>query len=313
MSSSSRRSRSRRRLRPRQRLGGGSPAAGRVDMSGVALTTGANEAASSAPAAAPVVELREIVKTYAIGDIEVHALRGVCMRLDMKNSSAIQWGVRLGKSTLMNIIGCMTYPPGVNTWLDGVDVRQLDDVPTRDVRSRRDRIRVPELQPDRRAHRVRERRAAARVRPLLCAQSARRAAAARSTRWGCADRAHHVPSQLSGGQQQRVAIARAIVTHEPRAGAGRRAHRQPRQRLLGRGDRRTDSSTAAGRTVVMITHEDDVAAHASAGAGSQRRPDPLRRRTGLTGHTVRSRGNLRVALEDRRQHAAVDADDARSS
>ena len=90
-----------------------------------------------APGPVPVIELREIVKTYAIGEIEVQALRGVSLTVERGDFVAIMGASGSGKSTLMNIIGCLDVPTRGWYWLDGVDVRKLDESALSQVRSRK--------------------------------------------------------------------------------------------------------------------------------------------------------------------------------
>ena len=159
-----------------------------------------------------MIELREIVKTYAIGEIEVHALRGVSLTVDRGDFVAIMGASGSGKSTMMNIIGCLDVPNRGWYWLDGVDVRTLDETSLSRVRSRKigfvfqsynliartSALANVELPLSYMGVKSRERR----ERALRALESV-----------GLADRAQHVPSELSGGQQQRVAVARALVTN----------------------------------------------------------------------------------------------------
>ena len=165
-----------------------------------------------APGPVPVIELREIVKTYAIGEIEVQALRGVSLTVDRGDFVAIMGASGSGKSTMMNIIGCLDVPNRGWYWLDGVDVRKLDETSLSQVRSRKigfvfqsynliartSALANVELPLSYMGVKSRERR----ERALPALESV-----------GLADRAQHVPSELSGGQQQRVAVARALVTN----------------------------------------------------------------------------------------------------
>ena len=229
-------------------------------MSEVALTPRAEGVPSSAPAAVPVIELREIVKTYAIGEIEVRALRGVSVTVERGDFVAIMGASGSGKSTLMNVIGCLDVPDRGWYWLDGVDVRQLDEGALSRVRSRKIGFVFQSF------NLIARTSAFANVElPLsymgVGTRERRERAAAALESVGLSDRAQHVPSELSGGQQQRAAIARALVTN-------------PALILADEPTGNLDSVSAtevmdifasvhrAGRTVVMITHEEDVAARA---------------------------------------------------
>jgi putative ABC transport system ATP-binding protein len=208
----------------------------------------------------PVIKLREVAKTYAIGDIEVHALRGVSLTVERGDFVAIMGASGSGKSTLMNIIGCLDVPSRGWYWLDGVDVRTLDEGDLSRVRSRKigfvfqsfnliartSALANVELPLSYMGVSSRERRA----RALDALESV-----------GLSDRAEHVPSELSGGQQQRAAIARALVTNpaliladEPTGNLDSVAAADVMEIF--------DSVHRAGRTVVMITHEEEVAARA---------------------------------------------------
>ena len=162
--------------------------------------------------ARPVILLRRIVKSYAMGDFEVQALNGVSLRVDRGDFVAIMGASGSGKSTLMNILGCLDVPTSGWFYLDG----------DRRARARRgsalahpqpqDRLRLPVLQPDSAHECARQRRTAAAVRGCE-GQGApcSRARGARGSRcWPIAPQ--HMPNEMSGGQQQRVALARAIVT-----------------------------------------------------------------------------------------------------
>ena len=208
----------------------------------------------------PVIELRRIVKTYAAGEAEVHALRGVSLTVERGDLVAIMGASGSGKTTLMSIIGCLDVPTRGRYWLDGVDVRTLDEAALAVVRNRKIGFVFQAF------NLIPRTSALANVELPLAYAGVRRAerrerALAALAAVGLAERAHHVPSEMSGGQQQRVAIARAIVTNPPLVLAD-----EPTGNL--------DSASSAevmqiftrlnsmGRTVVLITHEHDVAAYA---------------------------------------------------
>jgi putative ABC transport system ATP-binding protein len=209
---------------------------------------------------APVIDVRDVRKTYQLGDIAVHALRGVSLRVDRGEYIAIMGASGSGKSTLMNILGCLDLPTSGAYVLDGLDVRDVDEDTLSDVRNRfigfvfQSYNLIPRT------------RALANVElPLSYANVPRavrreRALAALNA-VGLGQRINHVPSELSGGQQQRVAIARALVTNpaliladEPTGNLDTASGEE----VLGLFEQLSEE----GRTIVLITHEDDVAAHA---------------------------------------------------
>ncbi|HEY5195995.1 MAG TPA: ABC transporter ATP-binding protein [Solirubrobacteraceae bacterium] len=211
--------------------------------------------------ARPVIELREATKTYELGEIQVRALRGVTLRIERGEMVAIMGSSGSGKSTLMNIIGCLDSPTTGSYLLDGVDVRRFTEDELADVRNRKLGFVFQSF------NLVARTRAHAQVElPLAYAGVARavrreRAAAALAM-VGLSDRADHLPSELSGGQQQRVAVARAVVTNPALILAD-----EPTGNLDSVSTDEVlsifERLNAEGRTVVLITHEPDVAARAS--------------------------------------------------
>jgi putative ABC transport system ATP-binding protein len=209
---------------------------------------------------APVIEVRDVSKTYQIGDIAVHALRGVSMRVERGEYVAIMGHSGSGKSTLMNILGCLDAPTSGAYLLNGLDVREVEEDILSDVRNRFIGFVFQSF------NLIPRTRALANVElPLSYAGVSRtvrreRAIAALDA-VGLGDRVNHLPSELSGGQQQRVAVARALVTNpaliladEPTGNLDTTSSEE----VLGIFERLSEE----GRTIVLITHEDEVAEHA---------------------------------------------------
>jgi putative ABC transport system ATP-binding protein len=231
----------------------------------------AADPAPSIPAAPPpsvkrrrrsstVIDVRDVRKTYQMGDIAVHALQGVSLRIERGEYVAIMGSSGSGKSTLMNILGCLDIPTSGTYLLNGLDVRDADEDTLSDLRNRYIGFVFQSF------NLIPRTRALANVElPLAYAgvsrAERRRAAMAALDEVGLADRVGHVPSELSGGQQQRVAIARALVTNpaliladEPTGNLDTTSGDE----VLGIFERLSDE----GRTVILITHEDEVATHA---------------------------------------------------
>jgi putative ABC transport system ATP-binding protein len=210
---------------------------------------------------APVIDLRQVTKTYGNGKIEVTALDGVDLTVARGDFVAIMGPSGSGKSTLMNIIGCLDVPTRGRFSLDGVDVRTLDEAALAQARLRKIGFVFQSFNLIPRTSAL-----ANTELPLTYAgvkpKERRERAMAALEAVGLADRADHLPSELSGGQQQRAAVARALVS-------------DPAMLLADEPTGNLDSASTAdvmnlfarlngeGRTVVIITHEDEVAAYAS--------------------------------------------------
>jgi putative ABC transport system ATP-binding protein len=207
----------------------------------------------------PVIELDRVERVYDISDeVTVRALDRVSLRIDRGELVAIMGSSGSGKSTLMNIVGCLDLPTAGRYLLDGVDVRDIAEDDLADLRSRKIGFVFQSF------NLVARTTALANVElPLAYAGLGRRdrrtRAVAALAAVGMADRLNHQPSELSGGQQQRVAVARAIVTNpalvladEPTGNLDSRATEEVLDIF--------ERLNAEGRTVVVITHEPDVAA-----------------------------------------------------
>jgi len=220
------------------------------------------------------IEMRGIERTYVMGDNLVHALRGVDLTIEPGSSIAIMGTSGSGKSTLMNIMGCLDQPTRGNYMLNGKDVARLSRSQLADVRGRMigfvfqsfnllsrtsalENVEMP-LMYQGIAGRERHRRALRALEQV-----------------GLADRADHHSNQLSGGQQQRVAIARALVgdaeiimADEPTGNLDTRTSYEVMAILQG--------LVSQGKTIILVTHESDIAAYASTRGAAARRPDHRR-------------------------------------
>jgi putative ABC transport system ATP-binding protein len=205
-----------------------------------------------------MIQLDKVSKVYRGGSTEVRALDGVELAVGAGELVAIMGPSGSGKSTMMNILGCLDVPTSGRYLLDGVDVSGLGDDELADIRGRKIGFVFQSY------NLLARTTALANVElPLLYAKDRGRAVRARAAleEVGLSDRAGHVPSELSGGQQQRVAIARALVTEpailladEPTGNLDSTASTEIAQLLV--------RLSEAGRTVVLITHEEEIASFA---------------------------------------------------
>jgi putative ABC transport system ATP-binding protein len=209
----------------------------------------------------PVLEVRDVVKTYGAGETAVHALRGVSLTVQRGEYVAIMGSSGSGKSTLMNILGCLDVPTSGQYLLDGVDASRLNDRQLALVRNRRIGFVFQAFNLIPRTSALANVELPLAYAGVKSAQRRRRARAALAL-VGLADRAGHEPNQLSGGQQQRVAVARALVTapalvlaDEPTGNLDSQSTTDVLTVL--------DRLNRSGRTIVVITHEPDVAEHAN--------------------------------------------------
>jgi len=209
----------------------------------------------------PLIVTREFCKDYVLDGYVVHALRSVSLSIDAGEFVAIMGPSGSGKSTFMNLLGCLDTPSGGDYFLAGEEVSRLSGDALAAIRNRRIGFVFQNFNLLPRTSALENVEL-----PLLyggCAAPERRSRAVeRLKAVGLAERVHHLPSQLSGGQQQRVAIARALINHPVLILAD-----EPTGAL----DTRTSAEVMAllqqlnrdGMTVVLVTHERDIAAFAS--------------------------------------------------
>ena len=208
----------------------------------------------------PVIEVTDLTKVYGSGPTAVQALRGVDLTVWPGEYLAIMGASGSGKSTLLNVLGCLDVPTSGSYRLDGIDVADFDERQLALLRNRKIGFVFQSF------NLIPRTTALANVElPLVYSGLRRRQRRERALAAlelvGLADRANHLPNELSGGQQQRVAVARALVTgpalvlaDEPTGNLDSTSSAE----VLGVFDR----LNASGRTIVMITHEHDVAEHA---------------------------------------------------
>jgi putative ABC transport system ATP-binding protein len=205
-----------------------------------------------------LIELAGIRKTYSLGEISVEALRGISLSIEAGEFVAVMGPSGSGKSTLMNILGCLDTPTEGTYTLDGSDVSRLGKDELATIRNRHigfvfqgfnllprtsalENVELPML-----------------YKGLPKAERRRRAAEALE-RVGLAGREHHQPHQLSGGQQQRVAIARALVNESPLILADEPTGNLDTKTSVEVMEFLTELNRVAGITIVLVTHEPDIA------------------------------------------------------
>ena len=210
---------------------------------------------------AHLIEIRDLRKTYDVGDEPVHALDGVSMSIDSGEFVAIMGASGSGKSTMLNILGCLDTPTSGSYLLDGIEVARRSRRELAIIRNRKlgfvfqnfnllprtsaiEQVELPNLYMGRLSRHDRRRRAVELLR-----------------RVGLGGRIGHTPAQLSGGQQQRVAIARALMNEPPVLFADEPTGNLDTKSSIEIMQLFTELSQE-GITIIMVTHEDDIAAYA---------------------------------------------------
>jgi len=210
---------------------------------------------------AHLIEIRDLRKTYDVGDEPVHALDGVSTTIDSGEFVAIMGASGSGKSTMLNILGCLDTPTSGSYLLDGIEVARRSRRELAHIRNRKlgfvfqnfnllprtsalEQVELPDLYMGRLTRPKRRRRAIELLR-----------------RVGLGGRIGHTPAQLSGGQQQRVAIARALMNEPPVLFADEPTGNLDTKSSVEIMNLFTELSQE-GITIIMVTHEDDIAAYA---------------------------------------------------
>jgi ABC-type lipoprotein export system ATPase subunit len=211
----------------------------------------------------PIIELKNITKTYRLGEIDVPVLKGISLSVDAGELVALMGASGSGKTTLMNILGCLDRPTSGEYWLDGEEISRFSADQRAMVRNRKigfvfqsfnllprtsalDNVMMP----------------LSYTASQMSDREARHRAIEQLERVGLGDRLHHEPSQLSGGQQQRVAIARALVNRPPLIFAD-----EPTGNLDSRTSREVlemfqTLNAQQGITIILVTHDANVAGYA---------------------------------------------------
>jgi putative ABC transport system ATP-binding protein len=207
-----------------------------------------------------LIECDDIWKVYRLGDVDVQALRGLSLRIGKGEFVAVMGSSGSGKSTLMNILGCLDRPTKGQYRLDGRNVGELRTDQLAEIRNREIGFVFQSFNLIPRTSALENAQLPLLYRGLSLTEQ--RAQAARALqRVGLAGREHHYSTQLSGGQQQRVAIARALITSpsllladEPTGNLDTQSSREIMTML--------EALNGEGITIILVTHEADIAAYA---------------------------------------------------
>jgi putative ABC transport system ATP-binding protein len=214
--------------------------------------------ASGATENIPTIRLDSVHKTYDLGEIHVHALRGVSMEIHPGEFVAVMGSSGSGKSTLMNILGCLDKPTRGHYFLDGKDVSGLTKSELAKIRSRKIGFVFQQFNLLSRTSALENVELPTIYAGIPIEERQRRAEAALE-RVGLTDRSGHFPSQLSGGQQQRVAIARALVNNPSLLLADEPTGNLDSRTSIEIMDILQQLNEEHGLTVVIVTHEPDIA------------------------------------------------------
>jgi putative ABC transport system ATP-binding protein len=228
------------------------------------LTTSNSPARSSSGTTSnrmPTIRLDGVHKVYDLGEIQVHALRGVTMEIHPGEFVAVMGASGSGKSTLMNILGCLDKPTRGQYFLDGKDVSGLTKAELAKIRSQKIGFVFQQFNLLSRTSALENVELPTIYAGIPIAERERRAEEALK-RVGLADRAGHFPSQLSGGQQQRVAIARALVNNPSLLLADEPTGNLDSRTSIEIMDILQNLNSQHGLTVVIVTHEPDIAQYA---------------------------------------------------
>src|SRR4029079_8016538 len=207
-----------------------------------------------------LIQCDRIWKRYRVGDVDVNALRGLSLTIDKGEFVAVMGASGSGKSTFLNVLGCLDQPTEGEYRLDGVDVSKLGFDQLAEVRNRQIGFVFQNFNLIPRTNALENAQLPLFYRGMPLGEQRAKALAALK-RVGLGGREHHFPTQLSGGQQQRVAIARALITSpsllladEPTGNLDTESSREIMSMLEG--------LNREGITVILVTHEADIAAYA---------------------------------------------------